>query len=434
MSVKITFIGAGSVVFSKQLLMDILTTPELESSSFSLFDIHPERLDTAKLICQDLVQSLGNKATVTATLDRREALQDADFVINMIQVGMHEATLLDFQIPAKYGLKQTIADTTGVGGLFRGLRTLPVMLSLAEDMVEVCPRAWLLNYTNPMPINSLGFLLGTKQRGLDVNYVGLCHSVQGTGKQLAGYLDVPYEELEYFVAGINHMSWFLKLKHNGEDLYPRLFEAMDNPEIYKTNKVRFEIMRHFGYFVTESSEHMSEYTSFFIKDPKLIEELDIPINEYITRSENHLKEYDKIREKIIGGGHLEVEHSHEYASGIIKAITTGTPWTFNGNFLNEGLIDNLPRECAVEVPCLVDRSGIHPCHAGTLPPQLAAMNMTNINVHRLAVEAFLTGKKEYLYHAVALDPLASSMLNLNQMRAMVDELVEAHGDALPKLS
>ena len=434
MSVKVTFVGAGSVVFSKQLMMDILSTPELEDTSFSLYDIDPERLETAKLICEDLVQSLGNKATVTTSLDRKEALRGADFVVNMIQVGMHEATLLDFQIPAKYGLKQTIADTTGVGGIFRGLRTLPVMLSMVEEMAEVCPDAYLLNYTNPMPINCLGLFLAMKEKGLDINTAGLCHSVQGTAKQLAGYLKVPYEELEYFVAGINHMSWFLTLKHNGKDLYPALFEAMEDPEIYKTNKVRFEIMRHFGYFVTESSEHMAEYTAFFIKDPKLIEELDIPINEYITRSERNLKSYAEIREKVLRGEHLEVETSHEYASGIIKAITTGKPWSFNGNFLNEGLLDHLPRDCAVAVPCLVDRSGIHPCHVGSLPPQLAGLNLTNINVHRLTAEAFLTGKKEYLYHAVALDPLASSMLNLDQMRAMVDELVEAHGDALPKLS
>ena len=432
MSVKVTFIGAGSVTFSKKLMMDILSTPELEDTSFSLFDIDPERLETAKLICEDLEGH--NKAKVYATLNRKEALRGADFVVNMIQVGMHEATLIDFKIPAKYGLKQTIADTTGVGGVFRGLRTLPVMLSLAQDMAEVCPDAYLLNYTNPMPINCLGFFLGTKKLGLNIKAVGLCHSVQGTSEMLADYLKVPYEDLEYFVAGINHMAWFLKLKHNGEDLYPALFRAMENEEIYKKNKVRFEIMRHFGYFVTESSEHMSEYTAYFIKDPKLIKQLDIPINEYITRSENNLKTYAENRAKILKGEKLELEHSREYASGIIGAITTGKVWSFNGNFLNDGLIDNLPRESAVEVPCLVDRSGIHPCHVGNLPAQLAALNTTNINVHRLAVEAFLTGKKEYLYHAVALDPLASSILNLDQVRAMVDELIAAHGDALPKLS
>ena len=312
-------------------------------------------------------------------------------MVNMIQVGMHEATLLDFQIPAKYGLKQTIADTTGVGGIFRGLRTLPVMLSMVEEMAEVCPDAYLLNYTNPMPINCLGLFLAMKEKGLDIKTVGLCHSVQGTAKQLAGYLKVPYEELEYFVAGINHMSWFLTLKHNGKDLYPALFEAMEDPEIYKTNKVRFEIMRHFGYFVTESSEHMAEYTAFFIKDPKLIEELDIPINEYITRSERNLKSYAEIREKVLRGEHLEVETSHEYASGIIKAITTGKPWASMATSSTK-VSSTTSQGLRSEVPCLVDRSGIHPCHVKP-PPQLAGLNLTNINVHRLTAEAFLTGKK-----------------------------------------
>jgi alpha-galactosidase len=426
---KITIIGAGSVVFAKRLITDILTYPELADSTFALTDIDPIRLQTAEKMAKKLVAQLGNKAKVTATLDRKQALVDADYVLNLIQVGMHKATLLDFEIPKKYGLKQTIADTLGVGGIFRALRTLPVMLDFCREMEEVCPNALLLNYTNPMAMLMLGVAKATS-----IKAVGLCHSVQNTAEDLASYLNVPVEELDYKVAGINHMAWFLELKRNGEDLYPKLFEAMENEEIFAKDKVRFEMMRRLNYFVTESSEHMSEYTPYFIKRDDLIQRFDIPIDEYIRRSERNLERFEETRVKVEKGEDFETEKSHEYGGPIIHSIETGTNRVIWGNVLNTNLITNLPQNSCVEVPCLVNKGGVQPCHVGDLPPQLAAMNMTNINVQQLTVEAVLTGNIDYVYHAVMLDPHTSSVLTLDEIWAMTKELIEAHGDLLPKFT
>jgi alpha-galactosidase len=424
---KITIIGAGSVVFANRLISDVLSYPELENTTFSLTDIDAIRLQTAEKMAKTLVEQYGNKAKVESSLDRKQALRDADYVLNLIQVGMHEATLLDFEIPKKYGLKQTIADTLGVGGIFRALRTIPVMLDICRDMEEVCPDALLLNYTNPMAMLILAI-----QKATSIKSVGLCHSVQNTANDLASYLNIPVNELDYKVAGINHMAWFLELKHKGKDLYPALFKAMETEEIFNKDKVRFEMLRRLNYFVTESSEHMSEYTPYFIKRDSLIKKFDIPIDEYIRRSERNLERFAEMKRKIENGESFTVEESHEYGAPIIHSIETGTNRVIWGNVMNTNLITNLPSNACVEVPCLVNKGGIQPTHVGELPPQLAAMNMTNINVQQLTVEAALTGNIDYVYQAVMLDPHTSSVLSLDEMWAMTRELIDAHGDSLPK--
>lgn len=437
---KITLVGAGSVGFAKQLMWDILYYPELAESTISLTDNNPVRLKTAEGMAYRLLEQLGGRASVEATLDRRKALAGSDYVINIIQVGMHEATLLDFEIPKKYGLKQTIADTMDVGGAFRFLRTFPVLMGIARDMEEVCPGATLLNYTNPMGMNMLSIFKGAP----GIKAVGLCHSVQGTSEMLARVLDVPKEEIEYKVAGINHQAFFLRLSHRGKDLYPKLREIVNDPRTVKGDEwksqwmnkwdmVRIELFKRLGYYITESSEHNAEYCPWFIQHEELIEKFRIPIDEYIRRSEWALQEFERNRAKIEKGEDLEVHLSHEYAGKIIYALETGTTFSFNGNVLNTGLITNLPDDSCVEVPCLVDRTGIQPTYIGDLPLQCAALNRTNVNVQQLAVEAALTGKKEHVYHAVMMSPHASSVLTLDQIRAMCDELIEAHGSVLPRL-
>ena len=423
---KVTFIGAGSVIFAKQVMADILSFGELQDITFSLMDIDAERLRVAELMAKQFSRRIGGRAKIETTMDRRTALKDADYVIHAIQVGGHEATLFDFDIPRKYGLKQTIADTLGVGGVFRGLRTIPPLLDLLRDMEEICPDAYLLNYSNPMAILSLAAL---KSSG--IKYVGLCHSVQQTSEKLAEYISVPYSEINYVVAGINHMAWFLKLEHKGKDLYPQLFDCLDKPEIYGDNKVRFEIMRHFGYFVTESSEHMAEYVPYFIKREELIGKLDIPIDEYVRRSVRNIGRFEDTKATLESGKDLETKLSHEYAAYIIHSLETGYERSFNGNVINNGLIENLPADSCVEVPCLVNKNGFQPVAVGKLPTQLAALNQTNISVQQLAVEGALKGKKEYIYNAVMMDPHTSSVLTLDEIRNMTDELFEAHAHLLP---
>ncbi|EMS69391.1 alpha-glucosidase/alpha-galactosidase [Ruminiclostridium cellobioparum] len=423
---KVTFIGAGSVIFAKQVMADILSFSELQDITFSLMDIDAERLRVAELMAKQFSRRIGGRAKIETTMDRRTALKDADYVIHAIQVGGHEATLFDFDIPRKYGLKQTIADTLGVGGVFRGLRTIPPLLDLLRDMEEICPDAYLLNYSNPMAILSLAAL---KSSG--IKYVGLCHSVQQTSEKLAEYISVPYSEINYVVAGINHMAWFLKLEHKGKDLYPQLFDCLDKPEIYGDNKVRFEIMRHFGYFVTESSEHMAEYVPYFIKREELIGKLDIPIDEYVRRSVRNIGRFEDTKATLESGKDLETKLSHEYAAYIIHSLETGYERSFNGNVINNGLIENLPADSCVEVPCLVNKNGFQPVAVGKLPTQLAALNQTNISVQQLAVEGALKGKKEYIYNAVMMDPHTSSVLTLDEIRNMTDELFEAHAHLLP---
>ncbi|MDD2431567.1 MAG: alpha-glucosidase/alpha-galactosidase [Firmicutes bacterium] len=438
---KVALMGAGSVVFAKQLTWDILAHPELKDSIISLHDNEPDRLDTAEKVTRQLVEKMGGHARVEASLNRKQSLKDADYVIVMVQVGMFPSTKIDFEIPRKYGLKQTIADSYDVGGIFRFLRSYPFYKGLLDDMAEVCPDAYILNYTNPMAMNMLGIF----KTAPEIKAVGLCHSVQGTAGMLAQMLDVPYEELDYKVAGLNHQAFYLHLKHKGVDLYPKLRQLVSDPEkvkdkenkynwMTKWDAVRVELFKRLGYYITESSEHNAEYTQYFIQHEELIDKFHIPIDEYIRRCEIILKEYARIRGLVNEGKELEVHLSHEYAGSIIYALHTGKTFSFNGNVLNTGLITNLPQNICVEVPCLVDRNGVQPTYIGDLPIQCAALNRPLASSVELAVEAALTGKRDYVYQAVMMSPHSSSVLNLDQIWAMCDDLIEAHGDMLPKLS
>lgn len=431
---KITFIGAGSTVFAKNILGDAMLTPSLHDSTIALYDIDEDRLNESLSMLQTINRNSNkNRASIEACHDRKEALREADFVVNAIQVGGYEpSTVIDFEIPKKYGLKQTIGDTTGIGGIFRGLRTLPVMLEFAREMEEVCPDALLLNYTNPMSILTLGVLKATK-----IKAVGLCHSVQVCVPELFQHLGVKntyhLEDFQWKIAGINHMAWLLEIKKNGKDFYPeikRLAAEVENPH---HDSVRFELMKHFGYYVTESSEHNAEYHPYFIKDkyPELIDEFQIPIDEYLRRCVAQIENWEKQRDSIVNNGDLTHKRSREYASYIMDAIKTGNPTVIAGNVLNNGLITNLPEDSCVEVPCLVDKNGIQPTYIGALPTQLAALNRTNINVHQLTVEAALTLEKDKIYQAALLDPHTNSELSIQDIKAMVDDLIEAHGDYLP---
>ena len=427
---KITFIGAGSTVFAKNLLGDILSFPELADSEISLFDIDEERLRTSEIVANRVAQAVSAKPTITSTTNRREALDGADYAICMIQVaGYKPGTVIDFEIPKKYGLRQTIADTLGIGGIMRGLRTIPVLLDMCRDMEELCPDVTFLQYVNPMAMNCWAINRATK-----IKTVGLCHSVQHTAWELARDIGVPLEEINYIVGGINHMAFYLKFERNGEDLYPRIRQVVEEKRVPDWNRVRYEMFTRLGYFVTESSEHFSEYVPWFIKRdrPDLIEEFNIPLDEYIRRCENQIAAWEKQRIALEGGEALEIKRSVEYGSGIIHSMETGTPRVIYGNVSNNGLIDNLPQGCCVEVPCLVDTNGIQPTKVGALPPHLAALMQTNINVQALTVEAALTCKREHIYHAAMLDPHTAAELSLDQIWSLVDDLIAAHGDWLPQ--
>ncbi len=428
---KIAFIGAGSTVFAKNLLGDILSFPELANSQISLMDIDPERLKTSEIMVNKLAKTLNAKPKIKATTNRRQALKDADYVISAIQVGGYKpSTVIDFEIPKKYGLRQTIADTLGIGGIMRALRTIPVFLDMAKDMEDVCPDATWLQYVNPMCMNQWAL-----SRATGIKTVGLCHSVQGTAEQLADDIGVPLEEINYIAAGINHMAFYLKFERNGEDLYPQIRKVLDEDRIPDWNRVRYEMFKRVGYFVTESSEHFSEYTPWFIKRdrPELLEEFNIPLDEYIRRCEVQLAMWNKMK-VAFEDPTTEIAHerSHEYGSLIVHSLETGTPRVVYGNMPNYGIIDNLPHGCCVEVPTLVDKSGLQPTKIGKLPPQLAAMMQTNINVQSLTVEAALTRKREHIYHAAMLDPHTAAELSLDQIWHLVDDLIEAHGSYLPK--
>jgi alpha-galactosidase len=437
---KITFIGAGSTVFAKNLMGDILSFPELAESTISLHDIDPERLRTSEIVAHKVADALDVKPTIEVTTDRRAALDGADYAITMIQVaGYKPGTVIDFEIPKQYGLRQTIADTLGIGGIMRGLRTIPVLLDMCRDIEELCPSVTLLQYVNPMAMNCWAINRATR-----IKTVGLCHSVQGTAWHLAQDMGVPFEEINYVCAGINHMAFYLRFERhrNGEveDLYPRIRQVLEAGSYGRRYRqlpdhVRYEVFRRTGYFVTESSEHFAEYVPWFIKRdrPDLIEKYGIPLDEYIERCELQIADWEEMRQELEDPAtRIEVRRSHEYGSGIIHSLETGTPRVINGNVPNAGLIDNLPAGCCVEVPCLVDRNGIQPTHIGTLPPHLAALMQTNINVQALTVEAALTRKREHVYHAAMLDPHTAAELSLDQIWALVDELIAAHGEMLPE--
>ena len=434
---KITFMGAGSTVFARNVIGDCLCSEALRDSEFALYDIDATRLEESRIILEAIRAAKGNHGKISCyhgVENRKEALRGASFVINAIQVGGYEpCTVIDFEIPKKYGLRQTIADTLGIGGIMRGLRTIPVMDAFAADMREVCPDALMLNYTNPMAI-----LSGYMQRYTGIETVGLCHSVQVCSEMLLHDLDMAdkLEGRKELIAGINHMAWLLDIRDkNGVDLYPEIKSRIDaklaDPNY--PNKVRLEYIKHFGYYCTESSEHNAEYNMFYIKSkyPELIDRYNIPLDEYPRRCIHQIATWKEEYQKMMAEGVKEHTRSQEYASYIMEAVVTGNPYKIGGNVLNKGLITNLPAEACVEVPCLIDGEGVHPCHVGALPVQCAAMNMTNINVQLLTIEAARTRKKEHIYQAAMLDPHTGSELDIDSIKKMVDELIEAHGDYLP---
>ena len=429
---KITFLGAGSTVFAKNLLGDCMTVPALQGFEFALYDIDQKRLRDSDMMLNHLKERLNSTVKIVPYTNRKEALRNAKYVINAIQVGgYHPCTITDFEIPKKYGLRQTIADTIGIGGVFRSLRTIPVMLDFARDMQEVCPDAWFLNYTNPMAV-----LTGTMIKYGGIQTVGLCHSVQVCADQLLRSLDMPTDNIQWKIAGINHMAWLLEIKRNGEDLYPEIKKrALIKQQTKHDDMVRFELMLRFGYYVTESSEHNAEYYPYFIKRqyPELIDKFNIPLDEYPRRCEKQIKDWKKMREHLVHNRDLTHERTHEYGSYIIEAMETNKTFKFGGNVLNTGgLISNLPRKACVEVPCLVDASGVAPTYVGDLPEQLAALNRTHINPQLLTIEAAMTRKKEYIYQAAMLDPHTSAELSIDDIVSVCDDLIEAHGDWLPK--
>ena len=430
---KITFMGAGSTVFAKNVLGDAMLTPCLHDAEIALYDIDADRLDESFLLITKLNENINqNRAKISKYLgveNRKDALRGADFVVDAIQVGLYDpCTIIDFEIPKKYGLRQTIGDTLGIGGIFRALRTIVVLKEFAADMEEVCPNAWFLNYTNPMAM-----LAGYMQRYTNIKTVGLCHSVQVCSEGLLHRLGMQdkLEGRREKIAGINHMAWLLEIQDkDGNDLYPEIKERAKakNANEKHDDMVRFDYIDKLGYYCTESSEHNAEYNYLYIKEnrPELIEKFNIPLDEYPRRCVNQIAGWAKQKEDLLAGGQITHTRSHEYASRIMEAILTDVPYRIGGNVLNNGLIPNLPPEACVEVACMVDRTGVHPTYAGPLPPQLAAMNMTNINVQLLTIEAAVTGKMEHVYHAAMMDPHTGSQLTTDEIVAMCDELRAAH--------
>jgi alpha-galactosidase len=439
---KITFIGAGSLVFTRNLTNDILLTPALSGSTIALMDVDAQRLEQSRQIVQSMIDRRGSKATVVATLDRKQAIEGSDYVITTFQQGGLDAYTLDIEIPQQYGVEQCVGDTLGPGGVFRALRTIPVLIDICSDIDQLAPEALLLNYVNPMAANCWAIAAGT---GLP--HVGLCHSVQGTSELLAKWIKVPYDDVIFFCAGINHQAFFLEFRTKQEDLYPKIFAAVEDPAVYGQEPVRIDLLKHFGYFVTESSGHASEYVPYFRKNAKMVNNDLVPqftdqVNDWFEfgrtggylrhcfdRVQKFEQEYDSILQQ-----ELSSERTHEYGAQIIEAIETNLPITINGNVPNDDLIDNLPAGCCVEVPCLVNANGVQPIKVGPLPPQLAALNRTNINVQELIVEAALTGSKEAVYHAVMLDPLTSAVCTLPQIHELVDKMLAAEAQWLPKLA
>ncbi len=436
---KITFMGAGSTVFARNVLGDCMCSPALRDSTFALYDIDGERLKESHTILEAMRKAKGGYGKIECYLgveNRKDALRGATFVVDAIQVGLYDpCTIIDFEVPKKYGLRQTIGDTLGIGGIMRALRTIPVLEDFARDMEEVCPDALFLNYTNPMAM-----LSGYMQRYTGVNTIGLCHSVQSCSKDLFEQLGMQdkLEGRKELIAGINHMAWLLEIKDkNGVDLYPeikaRIDEKLADPDF--TNKVRFDYIKNFGYYCTESSEHNAEYNMFYIKSkyPELIEKYNIPLDEYPRRCVNQISKWKAEYAEMLEKGVKEHNRSEEYASHIMESIVTGAPYEIGGNVLNSNhLITNLPAEACVEVPCLVNGNGVRPCYVGALPVQCAAMNMTNINVQLLTIEAAHTKKLEHIYQAAMLDPHTGSELDIDTIKKMVDDLIATHGDYLPK--
>ncbi|MHB9134119.1 MAG: alpha-galactosidase [Armatimonadota bacterium] len=431
---KITLIGAGSVVFARNIMSDCLSYPELADGTYVLYDIDEGRLRTAEKMANRLAQAWNVKPTIIATNDACVALEGADYAVNMIQVGGYQpSTVIDFEIPKKYGIRQTIGDTLGIGGIFRALRTIPVMMDYGRLMEDVCPDVTFLNYVNPMSMNTWAMIEGT-----GIKTIGLCHSVQGSYRHLCEAVGVNPDEVNYTCAGINHMAFYLTLEHNGEDLYPRIFDKVQSGEYAPDwDRVRLDMMLRLGYYITESSEHFSEYSSWYIKRdrPDLIEKYNIPLDEYPRRCIGQNESWNNMAADLEAGKGFENLHrSSEYGSRIIHSMETGEPTVIHGNVLNHKLIDNLPENCCVEVPCLIDKNGIQPMKVGSLPPHLAAMNRTAINVQELTVMAALTGIKDLVYHAAMMDPHCAAELSLDEIWSLCDDLFEAHGDWIPQFN
>jgi alpha-galactosidase len=428
---KITFIGAGSTVFAKNLIGDILSFPELADSSIFLFDIDENRLKTSEVVARRIARTLQAPGTIEATTDRTRALEGATYAINMIQVGGYKpCTVTDFEIPKRHGLRQTIGDTLGIGGIMRAVRTVPVLIDMCREMERVCPNVLHLNYVNPMAMNCWALNQATK-----IRTVGLCHSVQHTAEELAHDLGMPVEEINYLVAGINHLAFYLRFERNGKDLYPEIRRVISEGRVPETNRVRYDIFKRLGYFVTESSEHFSEYTPWFIKRDRgdLIKRFNIPLDEYPRRCEVQIAEWERLRKELENPNTpLEVTRSVEFGSLIIHSLETGIPRVVYGNVSNEHLIENLPEDCCVEVPCAVDKNGVQPIHIGKIPVQLAALMQTNINVQALTVEAILKQDPKLIYHAAMLDPHTAAELDLDQIWSLVDDLLAAHGEWIPQ--
>ena len=421
--IKVAMIGAGSVVFSKNLTGDILSYPEFKRATLTYMDVDRDRLEVGAQLCGKVACALGAEPKIEATTDRREALRGADFVINMVQIGGFDSTLVDFEIPRKYGLNFTIADTTGPGGLFRALRSYPMLTSLCRDMEELCPRAVLLNYSNPMSMN-----MQTVSRTSDIRAVGLCHSVQGTFNQLMGYLGEDPTKVAFVCAGINHMAFYLRMEKDGADLYPRLFEAMSREDVYTTNRVRFELMRRLGYFVTESSEHNAEYSPFFIPHGNdSVAHHGVPIDEYLRRCDANVDEFERMKTFCRTDEPIHVHRSHEYGSTIIAAMVSGQPTVVYGNMPNRGAVSNLPADAIAEAPTLVDRAGLQFTTVGPLPPQLLGYVQPHVIQHELFIRAALEGRRDHIYQAAMFDPLTSATLPLDQIVELCDELIAAHG-------
>ncbi|MGW7414790.1 alpha-galactosidase [Streptomyces sp. NPDC054863] len=422
---KITFVGAGSVVFTQGLLADLFAFPELKHAHIALHDIDAERLATAEAAARCIARELGAAAHISAHADRRAALAGADFVINTVQIGMVGSTRTDFDVPARHGLRQTIGDTLGVGGIFRALRTFPFLKRLGADIAELCPEAWLLNYTNPMAMN-IQYL--TEATGL-TKVVGLCHSVYWTMRDLAELVNVPYEEITYRAAGVNHQAWVLRFEHRGTDLYPRLDELVAKDEQLR-RRVRVDMYRRLGYYPTETSEHSSEYVPWYLHHDSEIDRLRLPVGAYLGIVDENVAEYHRTRDALAAGDPLTVEGTMEYAPQIIHSMVTGTPRTVYGNVPNSGLIDNLPAHGVVEVPCLVDAAGVQPTRAGALPPQLAALNRTYLSTNDLVVRAAVDDEPRHIRHAAMTDPATAATLTVDQIWRLCDDMVRAHADLL----
>ena len=434
---RLCFIGAGSSVFAQNLLVDILQNPQFNDIDISLYDIDAERLATSQKMAENLIKQLKLSAKVTSYENRKDALKGANYVVTMMQVGGYKpCTVSDFEVPKKYGLRQTIADTLGIGGIMRALRTIPVILDVARDMQEICPDAYLLNYVNPMAMLQMALHREFPQ----LKTLGLCHSIRYTIQDIAADLKMKPEDIAFTCAGINHIAFYLTLKDikSGESLYPRLRQVEAAATYPPSNKVRYEMLKRFGYFVTESSEHFSEYVPWFIKNnrPELIQEFNIPLDEYIRRCEEQSQEWQDMRLQLEDpNNEFKIERSVEYVEDILAALELNNPVEIHANVSNhQGLIANLPNDCCVEVACHIDKNGIDEQRVGNLPIHLAALMQTNINVQKLTVEAALSRKKEYIYHAAALDPHTAAELNLTQIWKMVDELLLQHKDWLPQYS